>query len=45
MVSGAGVRRYGAAGSAAFKGRWFGWPHNVDGHIVQRVFDLVACIT
>jgi hypothetical protein len=36
MVSRAGVRRYEAAGIPVFRGRW-GWPHNVEGHIVQRV--------
>ena len=36
MVSGAGVRRYRAAGSVVFTGRWVG-PHNVEGHIVQRI--------
>jgi len=29
-------------GQRCFKGRWFGRPHNVDGHITAR-FNLVAC--
>lgn len=35
MVSGAGVRRYGAAGSVAFTGRQFGWPHKLDRYLVR----------